>query len=141
VAVHSIHKATSKDGHKQGRGFYRGEVVCYLNVVVLRNAYMNVHQASREGIATGEIAKCPMASIDGEFVEPGGKVSFDGVELSFNPKSVHLFVDADGYAVRYAEEITILGHRGYARGKIEYYAEDNAPAKFGCAATSVKFKA
>ena len=140
VAVHSIHRATNKDGYTQNRGFYRGEVLSYLPVVLLRNAFFNVHQAGREGIASGTMAKHPMASIDGTFVEQPQELSFNGVEISFNPKNQHLFVDSEGYAVQYAEEVTILGHRAYARGEIRYYSQNNAPAKVGTARSQTRFR-
>lgn len=140
VAVHSIHRPTSRDGHVHGRGFYRGEVISYLPVVVLRDAYFNVHQGGREGIASGQLAKHPMASIDGTFIEQPQQVVYDGVEVSFNPKRTHLFIDAHGFAVRYAEEVTILGHRAYARGRIEYFSSSNAPRKEGAAPSIAKFK-
>ncbi|MDT8992814.1 hypothetical protein RQP54_18215 [Curvibacter sp. APW13] len=132
VAVHSIHKATSPDGHTRGRGLYNKEVISYLNVVQLHDAYFNVHQKEREKIALGG-AKAPMASVDGRFSRIDGEPEFGGLEVSFNPHTVHLFVDSRGYAVRYAEEVTILGHRVYARGKVEFYTPDTAPARAGTA--------
>lgn len=48
IAVHSIHRATSKNGHTKGRGFYRGEVISYLPVVLLEDCFFNVHQGGRE---------------------------------------------------------------------------------------------
>lgn len=140
VAVHSIHRATSKDGHTKGRGFYRGEVINYLPVVVLREAFFNVQQSGREGIAIGSVSKFPMASIDGAFVHLSDTdVDFSGVECSFNPKTTHLFIDSQHFAVRYAQEVTILGHRAYARG-VEYFTESSAPARTGCAPSIAKFK-
>lgn len=132
VAVHSIHKATTPDGHTKGRGLYNKEVISYLNVVLLRDAYFNVSQKEREKIAVGG-AKTPMASVDGCFMPIDGVPNFCGLEISFNPHAVHLFVDSRGYAVRYAEEVTILGHRAYARGKVEFYTPLTAPARSGTA--------
>lgn len=140
VAVHSIHRATSKDGHRRGHGFYRGEVISYLPVVVLRDAYFNVHQGGREGIASGAMHKHPMASVDGTFVEQQRPLDFDGVSIGFNPKTSHLFVDEEGFAVQYAEEVTIMGHRAYARGAIRYFTEATAPAKAGVAPSIARFK-
>jgi hypothetical protein len=134
VAVHSIHKATTPDGHTKGRGLYNKEVISYLNVVQLRDAYFNVHQKEREKIASGG-SKTPMASVDGIFIPITGDADFSGLEVSFNPHKVHLFVDSRGYAVRFAEEVTVLGHRGYARGKVEFYTPESAPARAGTAPT------
>lgn len=141
VAVHSIHRATSRNGHVSGRGFYRGEVICYMPVVVLRDAYFNVHQRGREGIATGQMAKHPMASIDGTFIEQPEAADFDGLEIRFNPKQTHLFIDSDDFAVQYAEDVTILGHRAFARGKVTYFSASSAPERHGHATTVAKFRA
>lgn len=140
VAVHSIHRPTSKDGHRQGRGFYRGEVISYLPVVVLRDAYFNVHQKGREAIASGTMAKHPMASIDGTFMRQPECPSYDGIAIRFNPRDVHLFVDDENYAVQYAEEVTILGHRAYARGRVTYFKTDAAPRSEGTSPSAVRFK-
>lgn len=137
VPVMTLHKATNSEGYKKNRGFYRGEAVQYKPAVTLRNAYFNVDQTGRENIATGVQNKFPMASVDGEFVD--AKPNFDGVEVSFNPARVHLFVDAKGRPVRSAEEISMFGTRAYARGKIEYYTEDTAPDRKGAAASEVRF--
>jgi hypothetical protein len=141
VAVHTVHRASSVNGHSNGRGFFRGEVLTYLPVVHLRDAYFNVDQKAREGIASGMASKSPMASIDGTLAELTGLPSFDGIAVSFQPKRVHLFVDADNFAVRYAEDVTIMGHRAYLRGRVCYYTQQAAPAKIGIAPSAVRFKA
>ena len=107
-------------------------------MVVLRDAYFNVSQKGREKIASGAESKFPMASIDGHLVDVEAP-SFDGIEIRFQPKAVHLFVDINNRPVRYAEQVTIYGHRAYARGLIEYYSEASAPKKVGCAASLVNF--
>lgn len=140
VAVHTIHRATSTDGHTKGRGFYRGEVLSYQPVVVLRDVYFNVHQAGRQGIASGTMNKHPMASCDGLYQPTDETLTFDGVQLSFNPKREHLFVDEDGFAVQYAQEVTIMGHRAYARKTIRYFSQATAPEKAGDAPSCVRFK-
>lgn len=136
VPVMTLHKATNSEGYKNNRGFYRGEAVQYKPAVTLRNAYFNVDQTGRENIAAGVQNKFPMASVDGEFVD--AKPNFDGVEVSFNPVRVHLFVDAKGRPIRSAEEISMFGTRAYARGKIEYYTKDTAPERKGESPTEVK---
>jgi hypothetical protein len=140
VAVHTIHRATSTDGHTKGRGFYRGEVLSYQPVVVLKDVYFNVHQAGRQGIASGAMNKHPMASCDGLYQPTDDTLTFDGVELSFNPKRVHLFTDEEGFAVQYAQEVTIMGHRAYARKTIRYFSQASAPEKVGDAPSSARFK-
>ena len=138
--MHTIHRATSTDGHTKGRGFYRGEVLSYQPVVVLKDVYFNVHQAGRQGIASGTMNKHPMASCDGLYQPTDDTLTFDGVELSFNPKRVHLFTDEEGFAVQYAQEVTIMGHRAYARKTIRYFSQASAPEKVGDAPSSVRFK-
>ena len=82
-----------------------------------------------------------MASVDGTFQIEEGDFCFNSVEVSFNPKTTHLFVDADGYAVQYAEEMAILGNRAYARGRMRYFTEANAPARADDAPSIAKMRA
>lgn len=136
VAVQTLHSATNKIGYTNNKGFYNGEAIGYAGAVLLKNAYFNVAQGAREAIAVGLQSKSPMASIDGQFVEV--LESFDAskdspVEVRFNPKTVHLFVDAGNMAVRRAEFVAIIGHRAYAWGSIEYHTEHTAPPRRGTA--------
>ena len=140
VAVHTVHRATSKDGHRHGRGFYRGEVISYQPVVVLVDCYFNVHQAGREGIASGRSTKHPMASADGTYCMLPQVVDFSGVAVSFNPRRTHLFLDEEGYAIKFAQHVTILGHRAYARGVLRYFTQAGAPLKVGHAPSCAKFR-
>lgn len=140
VAAHSIHRATSVDGHIKGKGFYRGEVISYAPLVQLADAYFNVNQSARQGIASGAASKSPMASIDGTYLGDSGVPRFDGVEIRFNPKTTHLFVDMEGYAVRYAERVTIMGHRAYAQGVLLYYSAEDAPQRAGDAPSEAIFR-
>ncbi|MDP3522279.1 MAG: hypothetical protein Q8S02_16835 [Hydrogenophaga sp.] len=139
ICVHSIHAGNARGGHRCGRGFWSRTVLSYQECVVLKDAFFNVQQSGREAIAQGTSAKFPMASIDGELVRFVAPHSFSGVEISFNPKSTHLFVDPDGFAVQSAEEVTIFGHRAYARGIITYFTEATAPARAGTAPSRAQF--
>lgn len=121
VAVHTIHRGKTSGGHRLHRGFWTGEVLCYAQTVTLREAYFNVHQAGREAIASGAAAKHPMASVDGNLASLADDADFAGVEVRFNPRIVHLFVDERGRAVRYADEVTMRGSRCYVRGRIVYF--------------------
>jgi hypothetical protein len=140
ICVHSIHRGTSAGGHRHGRGFWRGEVITYRQVVRLRHAFFNVHQAGREAIASGAMAKHPMASVDGEFIASRGPHDFSGIEVRFNPKAEHLFVDMDGYAIRYADEVTLYGNRAYARGRIVYFDARTAPKRAGRSRTAARLR-
>lgn len=139
VCVHTLHAGGRSSGPMQGRGFWNGTVVDYRSVVTLRNAWFSVHQGGREAIASGRQAKHPMASIDGEL--QGRNDVTDGVEARFNPKVTHLFIDGDGFALRWAEEVTIVGHRAYARGQLVYHDEETAPARpTGCSASVARLR-
>ena len=139
VAVHSIHRATNTLGYKANKGFWNGKVLTYAPVVQLRHAYFNVQQSARERIAAGTAYKSPHASVDGE-LDLVSERRTDGIEVRFNPKDVRFFVDLDNRAVAYAEEVTIIGHRCYARGEIWYYQSiEEAPAKVGSAACAVNW--
>ena len=65
--------------------------------------------------------------------------SLDGVEIRFDPRRWHLFVDTDNRPIRWAESVTVYGHRAYARGVLVYYDEQSAPAKCGDAPSEVVF--
>lgn len=132
VAVNTIHRGKAGDGYTKNRGWWGGEVIAYAPVVTLRDAYFNVDQKAREGIASGAAAKSPMASIDGAFRK---EHSFDGVEFRFNPKREHLFRDALGRVLKRADEVTITGNSAFARGEIEYYGPEDVPARAGDAPT------
>lgn len=137
--VQTLHAGNRSGGYKLNRGLYNGATLWYQRVVVLRDAYFNVSQRGREKIASGAESKFPMASIDGLLVDDEAP-SFDGIEIRFQPKEVHPFVDMDNRPIRWAEEVTIYGHRAYARGQIEYYTAENAPKREGHSESLVQFQ-
>lgn len=139
LPVLTLHKNTNKSNYKRGQGFYNGEARAYEQVSTLKNAHFNVHQKGREAIATKQMNKHPMASVDGEYVHTN-KPDFSGVEARFNPMNHHLFVDNMGHAIRSAEHVTLHGHRAYLRGKIEYYTPETAPKRAGDAPSQTKFR-
>lgn len=138
ICVHSIHEGRVSDGYKEGKGFWGGNVISYKQTIELENAYFNVHQKGRNDIATGICSKFPMASVDGEWVSFNDDASFDGIEISFQPMSTHLFVDGKGRAIWFAEKVTLLGNRAYARGLIAYHTTKSAPEKIGDAKSFAK---
>lgn len=138
VALQTLHRPTNRSGYRRNHGFYSGEACGYAQAVRLKNAYFNVSQSGREAIAAGEQHKFAMASVDGELMDAGVPEGFEGVEVRFNPKSHHLFVDANGLAVHSAQEVLILGHRVYARGHLTYHTELTAPARAGDAPSETK---
>lgn len=138
VAVQTIHKGNCSGRYKDGAGFFNGSPLRYEKAVVLASCYFNVSQPGREKIASSTVSKFPMASCDGEFVDDPNP-SLDGVEIRFDPKKVHLFVDTDNRPVRWAERVTVYGHRAYARGVLVYYDEETAPPKAGDAPSAVVF--
>lgn len=135
-AVQTIHLGRQESkGYQSNKGFWHGTVLAYAEAVTLKNAYFNVNQMARELIATGQHTKFAMASVDGELQSLDEKANLDGVEVRFNPRQTHLFVDTNNQAIHYAEEVTIVGHRAYARGKIIYHTADSAPKRAGDAPT------
>lgn len=141
VCVNTVHAPTNKDGYKKNRGWFNGQAQTYLPVVMLQNAYCNVHQAARDKIASGQASKHPMACLDGQAII-GEPIRTDGIELRFNPKRERFFVDANNHPVQFVEFATVVGHRVYARGIIRYYGSaDEAPAKVGKAPCAVEFAA
>lgn len=134
IAVQTIHAGNGRGGHTRYKGFYNGAVLAYEKIVTLRLAYFNVSQSGRERIASGAVAKHPMASIDGHYVVPD-EHNFDGIEVRFNPKALHAFCDMENRAIRYASEVTVYGHRAYVRGEVEYMTTLTAPPRAGDAPT------
>ena len=132
VPVQAIHEGKEKT-HVGGAGFYNGEVLKYAPSVTLRNVFFKINQPKRERIATGAQTKEPMGSADGQYVDTAP--NFDGVEFRFNPKREHLFRDAAGRVLKYADEITTTGNSVFARGNLEYYGEEDVPGRAGNAPT------
>jgi hypothetical protein len=120
-----------------GAGFFSGEVQSYAPYVTLKNVYFKIRQTAREKIAQGIEQKSKMGSADGQYVKTT-KPNFDGIELRFNPMREHLFVDAMGRAVKHADEVTVVAKRAFARGNIEYYGEEDVPARAGTAPTRAR---
>ena len=88
-----------------------------------------VSPKGREDIATGNKAKYPAMSVNGAY-DPNLKIlpnDPDVVEVGFNPKAHHLFVDLNtGQAVKEADAATIIGDRVYAKG-VTYFKKSEAP--------------
>jgi hypothetical protein len=136
IVVQTIHKS-SKKSSRNLHGGERGTAINYGMAFTVKDASFRVNQRYRADIFKGQtieggkvtkVNKFPMASVNGAFVaKPNEKTMFDGIEVRFNPKETHLFVDPDGRPIKFAEEATIVGTRVYVRGKIEYYDADDYP--------------
>ena len=135
VPVQSVHQGKESLLEK-GAGFYSGEVLKYVPHATLRNVHFKIQQTRRENIAIGKEQKSKMGSADGQWVDAAP--NYDGIELRFNPRREHLFRDALGRAVKYADEITTTGNKMFARGRIEYYGEEDVPARAGTAPTEAR---
>lgn len=124
LSLHYTFQRGSKT-RKENTKASSGEVIASRGNVTLSNVNFNVSQTAREDIAAGTDTKKVMAMAVGRVmdVEP----NFDGIELSFNPAREHLFVDANGRAVKSAEEVTVMGFKAYARGKISYFEDFEDP--------------
>lgn len=133
ITVQTMHKGSSEQ-LRNGTGMFGGEAIGYGAAPILKNANFSVNQNARAAIASGEKNKFPMASVDGNFQSPttpngqrDQQSKFNGVEITFNPMKTHLFVDPDGRAVKGATDVTVVGSKVYARGRIEYYTPQNMP--------------
>lgn len=129
VVIQTLHQSSERE-HKQLHTGRPGSVINYGVAFTLKDATFRVNQAARAEIAKGG-AKFPMAGADGKFVSKPGRDMFDGVELRFNPKDSHVFVDPDGRPVKSAGEVTIAGTKVFARGRIEYYDASDYPEPQG----------
>lgn len=137
----TIHKGSENSlEYTMNRSFFKGEALDYAEAAWLSNAFFNVNQLARDQIASGKLSNFPMASIDGNFESKVVPKGFKGIEIRFNPNVGHWFTDMEGYAIRCAEEVVVLGNRAYACGKVVYYSEKNAPRKMGKAPSLTKFK-
>lgn len=130
VPVQTLHKGNGSGKHRQNAGFFNGSVLWYQKAVVVRDAFFNIGQIGRERIASGAESKHPIASVDGILVDDDAP-SFEGIEVRFEPFATHLFIDRDNRAIRWAEEVTVYGHRCYCRGRVLYHSEMTAPPKAG----------
>jgi hypothetical protein len=138
VTVQTIHEGT--EGQlKRGTGMFTGQAIGYRGAVELKDAQFSVSQKARADIASGRANKFPMASVDGRYRDKTPEeISFDGIEVSFNPMRHHLFVDPSGRPVKSAESATITGPKVYVRGKIEYFDRGDAPTPMEGIPTEVK---
>ena len=109
---------------KENPNASKGEAIGQRGNITLSNVNFNVSQSERNKIAEGR-AKGVMAMAVGRVTD--SEPNFDGVELSFNPAREHLFVDSEGRAVKSAEEVTVMGYKAYARGKISYFEDFEDP--------------
>ena len=133
VSVLAVHEG-KESNHVKGAGFYSGHVLKYVGTATLKNVFFKINQNKRQLIAAGSQSKEPMGSADGQWVNTNNP-NFDGVEFRFNPKREHLFRDVYGRVLKYADEITASGTSVFARGNIEYYGEEDVPARTGNAPT------
>lgn len=150
--VQTIHSTEEKKGKGEGKkqmsittSAAKGQVLGYVVAGTVRNAMLNVSQSARARIALGLENKTPMSSVDGNYVAKPSADMFDGIEVRFNPKRVHLYVDPDGRPVKSAEEATVVGTpdgpRVFVRGKIEYFDESDYPQPLRDAPTEVELAA
>jgi len=100
-----------------------------------------VSPSGRENIATGKVSKHPAMSVNGAY-EPNLKIlpsDPNVVEIGFNPKAHHLFIDLKtGQAVKEADAATVIGDRVYAKG-VTYFKKSEAP-KPKTAPSQVRYK-
>lgn len=133
----SIEKLQTVHDTRNPEKGWDGDVLGYDTAVTVTNAVFGVNQEGRRDIALRKQNKFPMAAVVGRIKQ--GANSTEGVMIFFNPRTTHLFVDSDGYAVRAADEVTIFADRTFARGNIYYYG-DEAPQPLGGAESFAQIK-
>jgi hypothetical protein len=116
---------------------FNGAVLSYVPYATVENVVFNVGQTGRRNIAARisgvEVPeaknKFPAMSVDGNYV-PDRNVFREGgdfVEIGFNPKDHHLFIDMNtGQAVQSADIATVVGDRVFAKG-VKYFKKSEAP--------------
>ena len=117
---------------------YNGKALSYRPFATVENVTFNVNQKGRQGIAAKIKGvdvpeaknKFPAMSVDGQLNNNRNildEMDDDVVEIAFNPRSGHLFVDmSTGQAVQSAEVATVVGDRVYAKG-VTYMKKAEAP--------------
>ena len=121
-AMQGVHLLDEKSGNPN-----LSDVAAYDTSVTLNNVEFKVDQTSRADIVKGLPTDTPPGLSLGEVVQ--GQDSTDGVPIIFNPFRHHLYVRIDnGLAVKGADQVTLVNGRAYARGNIEYWSQDEAPA-------------
>jgi hypothetical protein len=91
----------------------------YGRAFTIRNATFSVNPFAKTIIRSKADNKYPMASVDGDIVADA-EPNLEGEVLSFNPFVHDSFVDSQGREVIGADEVTVYGTKGYARGNIRY---------------------
>jgi hypothetical protein len=134
LPIQAIHQGTKTDAYKRVDGVsgnFRGKVINYAPAVTLKDVYLNTHQKAVYEVKNKIKNKFPLASVDGLYQDiPYDKQDLTGTELRFNPFNTMLFETLDGTPVRSVEEATVYGTRVFARGKIEYFTEENTPPPY-----------
>lgn len=117
---------------------YNGSALSYVPHATVTDVTFSVSQKGRQGIAAkiGGLDvpeaknKFPAMSVDGKLAPSENVISKGGkgvIEIGFNPKAHHLFIDMKtGQAVKGAEVATVVGDRVYAKG-VKYYKKSEAP--------------
>jgi len=117
---------------------YNGSALSYVPHATVTDVTFSVSQKGRQGIAAkiGGMDvpeaknKFPAMSVDGKLASSENVISKGGegvIEIGFNPKAHHLFIDMKtGQAVKGAEVATVVGDRVYAKG-VKYYKKSEAP--------------
>ena len=119
--------------HDRKGGKY-GTVLGYDHTVAADGVVeLDVSQSGRAKIALGEENKFPMAGAIGGYAPLSPEEQQDIITnpdhiLKFNPKNLHLFVDANGYAVKSYNGTGVHQNTNvFVRGEIEYWDQDQAP--------------
>ncbi len=112
---------------RTGKGKQGSRVLSVRAHVTLRDVTFDV-TSPKKGKQVGTVS----GKHTGDHPRTGSKYSeghtpnTEGVEVSFDPNTGHLFATESNYGIRAAEEITIIGNKGYVRGKVTYWTKADA---------------
>ena len=103
-----------------------GTVIGYDHSATIDNAKFYIQKGGAEKVGGGGGNKFPFAFIGGKLSDEQAKTH--GVRVYYDPRKVHLFVDASNMrALKGAKKVFLVGKATYAVGP-DYYDDDEIPA-------------
>jgi len=108
--------------HEKPRG---GTIIGYDHSATIQNATFIVQASGVKSVGAKGGNKFPFAYIGGKL--SGEKAQTQGTKITFDPRKVHLFVDASNMRpVRGAQKVYMIGSQVYASG-VDYFGSGEAP--------------
>ena len=133
---------------RKGKGTVQdpyGTPIGYDHIVPLTDGSLHVNQKTRASIALNEADKSPMAGVIGNNIKLTDAEMSEIIQnpdhvLNFNPKTMHLFTDEDGFAVKEISGRSVnYNTKVYVQGNIEYWTESQAPKPERNVPSNVKY--